>query len=116
MRFFYSLLSLISMLARVAAALSSIFMVESGHQMFGIDALFVAMGWAVFWVLAFVLPGAIKEASNLHGGEFQNRRYAYGRDIDGGMHFDVKTWDSLDPLVYGTPADPINRKDGLNWS
>lgn len=104
------------MLARVAAALSSIFMVESGQQMFGVDALLVAIGWALFWLLAFVLPGAIKEARNLHRGDYQYRRYTYGRDIDGGKHFDVKTWDSLDPLVYGTPADPLNRKDGHNWS
>ncbi|MDD2976239.1 hypothetical protein [Aquabacterium sp.] len=110
MRFFYLLLSLVSMLARTAAALSAIFMVESGHQMFGIDALFVATGWAVFWLLAFTLPGAIAEAGRMRGGAHPYHQYTYGRDIDGGKHFDVSLWNSVgNPIIYGTPADPINR-------
>lgn len=117
MHFFNSLLSLVSMLTRMAAALSSIFMVESGQQMFGIDALFVAMGWAVFWILAFTLPGAIAEARRVSGGEYPSRQYTYGGDIDGGKHFDARLWNSVEnSIIYGTPADPINRKDGLNWS
>lgn len=132
MRFFNSLLTLVSMLARMAAALSSFFMVEPSQQMFGIDALFVAMGWAVFWMLAFILPAVIAEARSVARAEYTYSQYRYGRDVDDGKHFDLNlwndvnagqhvdvnawnsprnsTWNSVDnPIIYGTPADPINR-------
>lgn len=117
MRFFYSLLSVASMAARLAAAFSAISFADSSYDILGVDSRFMAMGWAIFLGLALLLPELRAEALQQSSGAGQYRRYAYGRDIDGGKHFDASTWNSVDnPSIYGTPADPINRKDGLNWS
>jgi len=116
MRFFYSLLSATSMLVRLAAAFSAISFADSSYDILGVNSIFMAMGWAVFWSLALLFPELRSEALRQSSGGGQYRQYDYGRDIDGGKHFDVNTWNSVDPHIHGTSADPLNRKDGLSWS
>ena len=109
MRFFYSLLSVVSMAARLAAAFSAISFADSSYEIFGVDSRFIAMGWCIFWGLALLFPELRTEALQQSSGAGQYHRYAYGRDIDGGKHFDASTWNSVkNPIIYGTPADPNN--------
>jgi len=112
MRFFYLLLLLLSVVARIVAAFSSIEFAESGDKVLGVNAHIFATGWAIFWTLVLLFPVVKAEAIQQSSGGVQYRQYEYGRDIDGGKHFDLKTWDPTDPTIYGTHADPINGPSG----
>ncbi len=110
MRIFYLILDLISFFVRAAAALSAIDFCDRNGQIFGIPSLAVATAWSVIFGLLMFLPEIRKEINDIENSPNISVRYPYAREIDGGKHFDfgVDYSNPLDPLVHGTPADPLN--------
>lgn len=111
MRFFF-LLKVISIVARIGAAFSVFLFVDGREVLFGLNSVAVAMAWSFAWTLLLLWPELVAEARSIDRIYAQNGRYQYACDIDGGKHFDLKTWDPTDPTIYGTHADPINGPSG----
>lgn len=109
MRFFYFILAFIAFVARICAAGSAIYLCDVDGLIFGVPAILIAAGWSTIWGLLMFWPEISSELNTPAQTGYRRTHYQYGREINGGKHFDfnVDFSNPLDPRVHGTPADTL---------